>query len=234
MLVFEPDCILTSGALIWFVKITMSFSLLPYEIRWKFWALIDDEPFTAKLCVKGEDEFIEKLSRPEYSSRPAPANDSNLALQVTVERRAIPLVLQLCHESRQYGLKIYEELNHGGHFAGYFNFSLDTLHSAVHLPLPWILWATNRVPVSCFFSITTYRHLFSNLAKLSNYSPCWSTEAFERDWNSENDANTSTFANNHLSLSWAGHTWIQPLFSEVIESSIRCSQVCRGRSEYVW
>jgi len=106
-----------------------TFQNLPPEIYWQLWGFLLEESRDFVLHV--ENPPICPVGNPRYSR-----SDFQVKLgrdsafpspRIVIGRTSIPLVLQICHGSRQFGLKTYKRLVLGRSFGGYFNFKTDRL-----------------------------------------------------------------------------------------------------------
>jgi hypothetical protein len=142
----------------------MPFSSLPLEIRWMLWELVDD-PRTIELRVQNAP--IHHYEQAQYSRIRFYRDDRSTIPRITVSRGTIPLVLQTCQESREHGLARYDRLSHGDTFAGYFNFTVDTLFIPPSL-FPCLGYFSPRTSFP-FLAFTQLQHLAIYFPTSSNY-----------------------------------------------------------------
>jgi hypothetical protein len=147
-------------------KVKMSFSSLSLELRWEIWQLVAlEEPRTFQLRVfNPKDPLIGRHCVVEYHPSPLREGSHASCAQVFLSEDfpTLPLVLQICQESRREGLRTYERIDFNGVFMGYFNLRRDTLF------FPPELWA-------CLEGWSQKNHFrfgcFSRLEHLAIYVP---------------------------------------------------------------
>jgi hypothetical protein len=97
----------------------MLFSSRLYELRHKIWNLLIEEPRLFELYLV--DPPIEPGQIGYRASRTAVLNLDRRTPSMAVKRTVLPLLLQICHESREVGLRICQMFWAGN----YVNFAID-------------------------------------------------------------------------------------------------------------
>ena len=100
----------------------MSFQTLSLEIRWEIWGFALEEPRNFELRIKDRPFRCVKNAQGGFQIQ-----GRNTTPTIGITRTSIPLVFQICKESRQVGLETYERLVLGHSFEGYFNSEVDKL-----------------------------------------------------------------------------------------------------------
>ncbi|KAF4627379.1 hypothetical protein G7Y89_g10775 [Cudoniella acicularis] len=90
------------------------------EVRLMIWAFVP-EPRTIALCLKsaldGPPDYYRHWTKAHTLPSIVPTQE------IIAKPSPLPSLLHACHESREYGLKVYSKLSLGG----YINWDLDTL-----------------------------------------------------------------------------------------------------------